>query len=186
MSATSAPRLANKPTVTTPGIAFMAFAIAMGQEFPCRGRRGSRCHYRSPRPDGIPDDRPVSPAGTPLHYVPWDNFYWQRNYPEYQPVGSVCNTDKFFCNRSNDFFTGQRRAAAFDRLHVAVDFICAINVMPGCRLRCNQKRECRGGFVWWKHLNWKRPLQSGLSLYRARRIKCAAVEPVPTPTMVPG
>ena len=30
ISATSAPRLANKPTVTTPGIAFMAFSIAIG------------------------------------------------------------------------------------------------------------------------------------------------------------
>ncbi len=46
------------------------FPSLSGQGFPCRGRRGSRCHYRSPRPDGIRTDRPVSPAGAPLHYVP--------------------------------------------------------------------------------------------------------------------
>ncbi|CSG31359.1 Uncharacterised protein [Shigella sonnei] len=58
-----------------------------------------------------------------------DNFYWQREFAQnINLLGSVSNTDKFFRNRSNDFFTGQRRAAAFDHLHVAVDFICAINV----------------------------------------------------------
>lgn len=33
-----------------------------------------------------------------------DNFYWQREFAQnINLLGSVCNTDKFFRNRSNDF-----------------------------------------------------------------------------------
>ena len=59
----------------------------------------------------------------------WDHFNRQREVTEnIDFFGRVGNTDKFLRHGSNNFFTGQRCAAALDHLHVAVDFIRAVNV----------------------------------------------------------
>lgn len=80
------------------------FPSLSGQGFPCRGRRGSRCHYRSPRPDGIRTTAQFHQLARHCTTCHRDNFYWQREFTQnINLLGSVCNTDKFFCNRSNDF-----------------------------------------------------------------------------------
>ena len=45
-------------------------------------------------------------------------------------LGGIGDADKFIRYRGDDLLTGQRRAAAFDHLHVAVDLIRAVNVDP--------------------------------------------------------
>ena len=58
-----------------------------------------------------------------------DHFDRQREIPQnVDLLGGVRDADELIRHGSDDFFAGQRRATAFDHLHVAVDFIRAINV----------------------------------------------------------
>ena len=61
----------------------------------------------------------------------WDHF--DRQWEITQNVdllGGIRDADELVRNGGDDLLARQRRAAAFDHLHVAVDFIRTINVNP--------------------------------------------------------
>eukprot|EP00906_Rhabdomonas_costata_P033646 RCo047394 len=58
-----------------------------------------------------------------------DHFYRQWKFTHYlNLLGGISDTDKAFCNGSDDFFTGQRCAATFDHLHMRIDLVCTVNI----------------------------------------------------------
>ncbi len=62
------------------------------------------------------------------------------NLPRISTCLEALAEQRTFLNRSNDFFTGQRRTAAFDHLHVAVDLTAHHLHVKGRPLRLDQTR----------------------------------------------
>ena len=53
----------------------------------------------------------------------------RKGAKRFYQLAAIGNADKGASYRSNDFFPGQRRAAAFDQLQMLVRFVGAVNVI---------------------------------------------------------